>query len=82
MDNLIQTPETIITEQDKGRIFVFNEKDQPAHVIEVPGTRFEGFPVCLGTAVKSELPKLKFMSFRFAAVWQQLLENNSLIAKP
>lgn len=81
MPGIIETPEIIITEEDKSRIFIFSTGKQPAHVIEVPATRFEGFPVCLGTAVAAELPKLKYMSFRLAQVWQQLLENSSGILR-
>ena len=69
---LIQTPGSLITNEDAERIYVFDTENQPAHVMEIPGVRFNDFPVCLACKKTEELPKMKWALREFHKLWEKV----------
>lgn len=67
--------EVILTPFDEARVYTFNRTDKiPVHVIEVPGSKFHDFPVCLATANEAELKKLQWAVRQFQCFYEKAAE--------
>ena len=67
---LIQTP------FDEDRVYVLNNTSGiPTFVMEVPGTRVDGLPVCIATTNKKDMMRVKKACFRFAK-WLEKVNNS------
>jgi len=72
---LIQTP------FDENRVYVLNNSTGiPTYVMEVPGTRVDGLPVCIATTDKKEMKRVKIACFKFAKWLEMANDSCSTIA--
>ena len=63
----------ILTPQDNALTFKMTTKaNRPVFVIEVPGCRFNGLPICLSTGDPAEVPKCHYMKNQFRLLWNKI----------
>lgn len=68
----ILTPAKILTPQDEKRLFRMDgQSGMPYYVMEVPGCRAAGLPICLSTGKKEEVEKVIRMIPRFRAWFEK-----------
>jgi len=74
---LIQTP------IDENRVYVLNNLSGiPTFVVEVPGTRVDGLPVCIATTNKKDILRVKKACFKFAKWLEKANDSCSTIVTP
>ena len=70
----------IITPNMKKKTFVLpSASGEDIYVVEVPGCRFEGGPVCLASKSIMDVPKLHSLKHKFAKLWERIADSGILI---
>ena len=61
--------------REDNKVFVFNRSDgTPVYVTEIPRCFYAGFPLCLSTYDKKDVPKVMVMRFKFRDFYNAAIE--------